>query len=88
MPYHEAWPLIKAGTYKTDRANNPPPQAITQKPVPKLGTDLLKTCPECGHAFQGSRWEGIDAHWKSKHDHLMPYEKAWPLIRDGLYKTT
>lgn len=41
-------------------------------------------CPECGREFYGT-WGGIDAHWKSKHDHLMPYEKAWPLIKAGLY---
>lgn len=40
-----------------------------------------KTCPICRHAFQGNGWDGIDAHWRSKHDHIMPYEQAWPLIQ-------
>jgi hypothetical protein len=44
-----------------------------------------KVCPECGHEFRGSGWDGIDAHWKSKHDHIMPYSKAWPLIQSGKY---
>ena len=43
-------------------------------------------CPECGHQFQGQAWTGIDAHWKSKHEHIMPYEIAWELIRKGEYK--
>ncbi|WP_411839938.1 DUF6998 domain-containing protein [Paracoccus sp. ME4] len=41
-------------------------------------------CPECGHEFRGT-WGGIDAHWKSRHDHIMPYEEAWPLLRSGRY---
>lgn len=45
-----------------------------------------KVCPECGHVFQGSGWDGIDAHWKAKHDDAMPYKEAWPLIRSGKYK--
>lgn len=45
-----------------------------------------KKCPECGHVFQGKGWGGIDAHWKSKHEHIMPYEKAWPLLCSGSYK--
>lgn len=44
-----------------------------------------KVCPECGHRFRGSGWDGIDAHWRSKHDHIMRYEEAWPLLRDGKY---
>ncbi len=41
-------------------------------------------CPECGREFYGT-WGGIDAHWKANHDHVLPYEKAWPLIRSGSY---
>ena len=43
-------------------------------------------CPECGHEFQGNGWDGIDAHWRSKHEHVMPYGVAWPLIQAGQYK--
>ena len=46
--------------------------------------DAPKECPECGHVFQGNGWDGIDAHWRSKHENIMPYEEAWPLIREGL----
>ena len=44
-----------------------------------------KVCPECPHVFSGNGWDGIDAHWRSKHEHIMPYEEAWPLIRDDKY---
>ena len=46
--------------------------------------DAPKECPECGHVFQGNGWDGIDAHWRSKHENIMPYEEAWPLITQGL----
>jgi len=44
-----------------------------------------KLCPECGHRFQGNGWDGIDAHWKSQHESVMPYEEAWPLIKSETY---
>ena len=44
-----------------------------------------KVCPECGYVFQGNGWEGIDAHWNSRHSYIMPYDKAWPLIERGAY---
>jgi hypothetical protein len=47
---------------------------------------MAKTCPECGHEFQGNGWDGIDAHWRAKHEHIMPYGVAWPLIESGRYK--
>jgi hypothetical protein len=43
-------------------------------------------CPECGHQFQGQGWTGIDAHWKSKHEHVMPYDTVWKLISKGEYR--
>jgi hypothetical protein len=46
-----------------------------------------KICPECGHEFQGNGWDGIDAHWRAKHTHIMRYEEAWPLIAAGEYKS-
>ncbi len=45
-----------------------------------------KICPECDHVFQGKGWDGIDAHWKANHAHIMRYEQAWPLIKSGNYK--
>jgi hypothetical protein len=51
----------------------------------RLGGLMAKTCPECGHRFQGNGWDGIDAHWKAKHDAVMAYEEAWPLLKSGTY---
>lgn len=45
-----------------------------------------KVCPECGHVFQGNGWDGIDAHWRSKHEKIMPYEEARPMLLGGTYK--
>jgi uncharacterized protein YjbI with pentapeptide repeats len=44
-----------------------------------------KTCPECGHKFRGPGWDGVDAHWRAKHEAIMPYEQAFPLIKSGKY---
>jgi hypothetical protein len=39
-----------------------------------------RICPECEHIFKGNGWDGIDAHWRAKHEQAMPYEVFW----DGL----
>jgi hypothetical protein len=49
---------------------------------------LEKVCPECGHRFRGRGWDGIDAHWRANHEHLLPYAMAWPLIQAGKYDST
>ncbi|MBD3648137.1 MAG: DUF429 domain-containing protein, partial [Pseudomonadales bacterium] len=36
-----------------------------------------KICPVCDHVFKGIGWGGIDAHWRSRHEDLMPYEDFW-----------
>ena len=36
-----------------------------------------RVCPECGHQFRGNGWDGIDAHWRAKHEQVMPYEEFW-----------
>lgn len=46
-----------------------------------------KVCPECGHVFRGNGWDGVDAHWKAKHEAVMPYDEAWPLLKAGTYHT-
>lgn len=45
-----------------------------------------KMCPECDHPFKGNGFDGIDAHWRAKHEHIMPYKEAWPLIKSGNYR--
>lgn len=39
-----------------------------------------RICPECGYTFKGLAWEGIDAHWRSNHEALMPYEEFWSTL--------
>jgi hypothetical protein len=51
----------------------------------KKKTKSPQVCPECQHVFQGNGWDGIDAHWKAKHENVMPYKEAWPLIKAGQY---
>jgi hypothetical protein len=36
-----------------------------------------KQCPVCGHVFQGKGWDGIDAHWRSKHEGVVQYDTFW-----------
>ena len=44
------------------------------KQLPKRGR---ARCPPCGHVFRGSGWDGIEAHWKAKHQDVMPYKRFW-----------
>lgn len=57
----------------------------TMDGVPSDNPYAKKVCPECGHVFKGNGWDGIDAHWRSKHEDIMPYEKAWPLLKSDKY---
>ena len=47
---------------------------------------IPNVCPECRYQFRGSGFDGIDAHWRAKHERLMPYKQAWPLIQSGTYR--
>ncbi|GGL57417.1 3-keto-5-aminohexanoate cleavage enzyme [Wenxinia marina] len=59
---------------------------VKRAPADRRAADAeRKVCPECGHVFQGSGWDGIDAHWRSKHEGIMSYDDAWPLLRSGRY---
>jgi 3-hydroxyisobutyrate dehydrogenase len=40
----------------------------------------VRVCPVCGHEFQGKGWDGIDAHWRAKHESTMPYEQFWSTL--------
>lgn len=42
-----------------------------------------KLCPECGHIFQGNGWDGIDAHWKAKHEKAVAYRDFWGSLCDA-----
>ena len=42
--------------------------------TPKKGP---RQCPLCRHYFQGTGWDGIDAHWRAKHQKALRYEDFW-----------
>ncbi|MEA1888154.1 MAG: hypothetical protein U9N50_00040 [Pseudomonadota bacterium] len=74
----KTWKLNYCPEVTTTKQFSIPPQAKTVQTSGKI-------CPECGHAFKGKSWEGIDAHWRAKHEHIMPYREAWELIKSGNY---
>ena len=41
-----------------------------------------RICPICQHVFQGNGWDGIDAHWRAKHETTMRYEEFWHSLCD------
>jgi len=43
-------------------------------------------CPQCCYQFKGNGFDGIDAHWRAKHEYLVPYGVAWPQIKSGTYR--
>jgi hypothetical protein len=45
-----------------------------------------KTCPQCDREFRGKGLEGIDAHWRANHNHLIRYEDARLSILTGRYR--
>jgi hypothetical protein len=45
-----------------------------------------KICPECGYRFKGYGFDGIDAHWRARHEGVIPYEVAWQAIKVGQFK--
>jgi predicted amidophosphoribosyltransferase len=45
-----------------------------RKRIPKRGR---ARCPECGYAFRGAGWDGVEAHWKARHLGAMPYREFW-----------
>lgn len=61
-------------------------EALGKKKLTLAKVNEKSVCPEWGHQFQGNSWDGIDAHWRSKHETIMPYTEAWPLIRNGKYE--
>jgi predicted DNA-binding protein len=64
------------------------PVRLVQNAVSQLIEEFERSariCPECGHRFKGLGWEGIDAHWRAKHENVMTFESAWELLRAGNY---
>ena len=42
-----------------------------------------RVCPECDHQFRGNGWDGIDAHWRAKHESIISYEAFWAGLCEG-----
>jgi hypothetical protein len=62
-------------------------QATVIQPTTKhQDSKIANLCPECGHQFKGHGFDGIDAHWRARHEAVMPYKQAWPLIKSGNYR--
>ena len=59
---------------------------IEQSVMKLLGQNEQCVCPECGYRFRGNGWDGIDVHWRARHESVMSYAKAWPLIKAGAYR--
>jgi len=81
---------MRRGSARTDRGlfavkREKDSEVLPELIAPLVLVDRQKLCPVCGHRFKGRGWDGIDAHWRSKHEATMPYERAWPLIRSGRY---
>lgn len=34
----------------------------------RLEPGQRRECPVCDKVFQGNGWDGVDAHWKAKHE--------------------
>lgn len=68
-------------------ANEPFENMESDKRTPLIGQGANstnpKTCPECGYVFKGKGWDGVDAHWRSKHEEVMPYERACRSLKGG-----
>lgn len=43
----------------------------------RLEPEQPRECPICAHVFKGNGWDGIDAHWRSKHARDVRYEEFW-----------
>jgi hypothetical protein len=67
MPYQQFW----ASLCRAHRARAAVGCLCCAKGMPADGPSQ---CPECAQVFKGRGWEGVDAHWKSKHTDVMPYE--------------
>jgi predicted amidophosphoribosyltransferase len=67
MPYERFWSSL-CRAHRARRALECP---CCAKGMPREGPTQ---CPECALVFKGKGWEGLDAHWKSKHPDVMSYD--------------
>ena len=66
---------------KTQNMNTRKEKKSCNPNCPCWGKNITKpkVCPLCEHVFNGKGWEGIDAHYKAKHekDTGVPYREWW-----------
>lgn len=62
--------------------NSPDIRMMTSEPEPaclccrrNVPTAGRRQCPECDHVFNGSGWDGVDAHWRAHHEGVMTYRE-------------
>lgn len=48
-----------------------------------ISLERPRICPICSHVFKGKGWDAIDAHWRAKHEDIMPYEMYWNGLCDA-----
>lgn len=48
----------------------------------RLEPGTPRECPSCDHLFRGAGWDGIDSHWKARHESAgLPYALFWAGIQ-------
>ena len=72
-------PASYTGYAATAAAQGPNACLCCRKNIP---TDQPRACPLCRHVFQGNGWDGIDAHWRARHEEAMPYATFWHTLCD------
>lgn len=54
-----------------------------QRSARRLEPGQPRECPICDHVFKGNGWDGIDAHWKAKHETaIVSYSMFWKGISE------
>ena len=86
-PVNYWWPTDWLGESVAQAGRDRRPNPRRDLSSARSSNASFNRCPECHHEFRGKGWGGIDAHWKAKHQDILPYEEAWPLIVAGQYKS-
>lgn len=73
----------RATVLTASKGSTPHPTESCTPVVDDMHRSGMKRCPECGYAFKGTGWGGMDAHWRARHADIMPYGLAWPIIERG-----
>ena len=68
----------------TDRGKRNAKRSGLLRILPMLG-ERPRVCSLCGHIFKGNGWDGVDPHYKARHerDTGIEYEQWWSSICPG-----